>query len=77
MKHISWLNIKAFGLAVYASQYGLLRPTQHSLPVVGQPLPGRLILQGFYKGFDGLTLCHSSSFLQASWRNHIVFMIGR
>lgn len=32
----------AFGLAVYASQCALPRPTQDSLPAAGQALPGGL-----------------------------------
>jgi hypothetical protein len=41
-KGLSTPNSMAFGLAVYASQGGLLRPTQDSLPVAGQALPDGL-----------------------------------
>jgi hypothetical protein len=41
-KGLSTLNSMAFGLAVYASQCKLPRPTQDSLPAAGQALPGRL-----------------------------------
>src|SRR5690349_2830693 len=41
-KGLSALNSMAFGLAVYASQCGLPRPTQDSLPAAGQALPGGL-----------------------------------
>ena len=41
-KGLSTLNSMAFGLAVYASQCGLPRPTQNSLPAAGQALLGGL-----------------------------------
>ena len=41
-KGLSTLNSMAFGLAVYASQCGLPRPTQDSLPAAGQALPDGL-----------------------------------
>ena len=41
-KGLSKLNSMAFGLAVYASQDGLPRPTQDSLPAAGQALPDGL-----------------------------------
>ena len=37
---ISRLNSTALALAVYASQWSLLAPTQDSLPAAGQALPG-------------------------------------
>jgi hypothetical protein len=39
---LSTLHSMAFGLTVYASQCGLPRPTQDSLPAAGQALPGGL-----------------------------------
>ena len=42
-KGLSTLNSMAFGLAVYASQCGLPRPTQNSLPAAGQALPDGLL----------------------------------
>ena len=41
-KGLSTLNSMAFGLAVYASQCELPRPTQDSLPAAGQALPDGL-----------------------------------
>ncbi len=42
----------AFGLAVYASQCGLLHPTQDLLPVAGQALPDGLLTRKIpLKGF--------------------------
>ena len=41
-KGLSKLNSMAFGLAVYASQCALPRPTQDSLPAAGQALPDGL-----------------------------------
>ena len=41
-KGLSKLNSMAFGLAVYASQCGLPRTTQDSLPAAGQALPDGL-----------------------------------
>ena len=41
-KGLSTLKSMAFGLAVYASQCGLPRATQDSLPAAGQALPGGL-----------------------------------
>jgi hypothetical protein len=41
-KGLSTLNSMAFRLAVSASQCGLPRPTQDSLPAAGQALPGGL-----------------------------------
>ena len=44
-------------------------PTQHSVPAVGQTLPGGLDPQGSQrKVFDNL-LCHLVSSLQTSWHN--------
>jgi len=61
----------AFGLAVYASQCGLPRPTQDSLPVAGQALPDGLSTRKVpMKGFKFASYI-SSSFPKLSCRNHI------
>ena len=62
---ISRLNSTALTLAVYASQWPLLTPTQDSLPVAGQALPGRIgYLQGSNERFQTVVILPS----QASWR---------
>ena len=68
-KGLSTLNSMAFGLAVYASQCGLPRPTQNSLPVAGQALPGGLSTRKVpMKGFRSASYI-SSSLPKLSWRN--------
>jgi hypothetical protein len=68
-KGLSTLNSMAFGLAVYASQCGLPRPTQNSLPAAGQALPGRLSTRKVpLKGFRSASYI-SSSLPKLSWRN--------
>jgi len=46
---LSRLNSTALALAVYASQWSLLAPTQDSLPAAGQALPGGI---GYPQGSD-------------------------
>lgn len=68
-KGLSTLNSMAFGLAVYASQYGLPRPTQNSLPAAGQALPDGLSTRKVpMKGFRSVSYISSSppKFLGAS-----------
>jgi len=61
----------AFELAVYASQCGLPRPTQDSLPAAGQALPDGLSTRRIpMKGFRFASYI-SSSFPKLSCRNHI------
>ena len=68
-KGLSTLNSMAFGLAVYASQFGLPRPTQNSLPAAGQALPGRLSTRKVpMKGFRFASYI-SFSPPKLSWRN--------
>jgi len=68
-KGLSTLNSMAFGLAVYASQCGLPRPTQNSLPAAGQALPGGLSTHKVpMKGFRSASL-HLFLPSQVSWRN--------
>lgn len=68
-KGLSTLNSMAFGLAVYASQCRLPRPTQNSLPVAGQALPGRLSTRKVpMKGFRFASYI-SFSLPKLSWRN--------
>jgi len=56
-KGLSTLNSMAFGLAVYASQCGLPRPTQNSLPAAGQALPDGLFTRKVpMKGFRAVFL---------------------
>ena len=56
-KGLSTLNSMAFGLAVYASQCGLSRPTQYSLPAAGQALPDGLSTRKIpMKGFRAVFL---------------------
>ena len=67
-KGLSTLNSMAFGLAVYASQCGLPRPTQNSLPAAGQALPGGLSTHKVpMKGFRSVSL-HFFLPSQVSWR---------
>ena len=67
-KGLSTLNSMAFGLAVYASQCGLPRPTQNSLPAAGQALPGGLSTHKVpMKGFRSVSL-HLFLPSQVSWR---------
>src|SRR5262245_55889550 len=66
---LSALTSMAFGLAVSASQRGLPRSTQDSLPAAGQALPGGLStrkvpLKGFW-----LASYMSSSLPKLAWRN--------
>jgi hypothetical protein len=68
-KGLSALPSMAFGLAAYASQCGLARPTQDSLPAAGQALPDGLStrtvpLKGFWS-----TSYIASSLPKLSWRN--------
>ena len=66
---LSTLNSTAFGLAVYASQGGLLRPTQDSLPVAGQALLDGLFTRKVpMKGFRVVVYISSSS-PKLAWRN--------
>src|SRR5215831_1531573 len=59
---LSALNSMAFGLAVYASQCGLPRPTQDSLPAAGQALPGGLSTRRVpTEGFRVLVSSHPPS----------------
>ena len=75
-KGLSTLNSMAFGLAVYASQCGLPRPTQDSLPAAGQALPDGLSTRRVpMKGFRAASYI-SSSFPKLSWRNRIDRRIG-
>ena len=68
-KGLSTLNSMAFGLAVYASQCGLPRPTQNSLPAAGQALPDGLSTRKVpMKGFRFASYI-SSSLPKFSWRN--------
>jgi hypothetical protein len=68
-KGLSTLNSMAFGLAVYASQCGLPRPTQNSLPAAGQALPDGLSTRKVpLKGFRYASYM-SSSLPKLSWRN--------
>src|ERR1700679_2811273 len=68
-KGLSTLNSMAFGLAVYASQCGLPRPTQNSLPATGQALPDGLSTRKVpMKGFGSASYI-SSSLPKLSWRN--------
>ena len=68
-KGLSTLNSMAFGLAVYASQCGLPRPTQNSLPAAGQALPDGLSTRKVpMKGFRSASYI-SSSLPKLSWRN--------
>ena len=68
-KGLSTLNSMAFGLAVYASQCGLPRPTQNSLPAAGQTLPDGLPTRKVpMKGFR-YAFYISSSLPKFSWRN--------
>ena len=70
-KGLSKLNSMAFGLAVYASQCGLPRPTQDSLPAAGQALPDGLSTRRVpMKGFRSASV-HLILLSQASWRNRI------
>ena len=58
-KGLSTLNSMAFGLAVYASQCELPRPTQNSLPAAGQALPDGLFTRKVpLKGFR--SACYTS-----------------
>ena len=67
-KGLSTLNSMAFGLAVYASQCGLPRPTQNSLPAAGQALPGGLSTRKVpMKGFRYASYM-TSSLPKLSWR---------
>ena len=68
-KGLSTLNSMAFGLAVYASQCGLPRPTQNSLPAAGQALPDGLSTRKVpLKGFRYASYM-SSSLPKLTWRN--------
>ena len=68
-KGLSTLNSMAFGLAVYASQCGLPRPTQNSLPAAGQALPDGLSTRKVpMKGFRSVSYI-SSSLPKFPWRN--------
>ena len=68
-KGLSTLNSMAFGLAVYASQCGLPRPTQYSLQAAGQALPDGLSTRKVpMKGFRSASYI-SSSLPKFSWRN--------
>ena len=64
---LSRLNRTAFDLAVYASQCGLLHPTQDSLPAADPALPGGIgHPQGSNERFQALGCPPLPSF---SWRN--------
>jgi len=66
---LSTLNSMAFGLAVYASQCWLPKPTQDSLPVAGQALlDGVLTRKVSMKGFK-VVIYISFSSPKLSWRN--------
>jgi hypothetical protein len=52
--YLSRLNRTALGLAVYASSGALPHPTQNSLPVAGQALPGGI---GYPQGCDERFQC--------------------
>jgi len=68
-KGLSALNFMAFGLAVYASQCGLPRPSQDSLPAAGQSPPDGLSTRKVpLKGFRS-AIYITSSFPKLSWRN--------
>ena len=67
---LSRLNSTALALAVYASQWSLLAPTQDSLPAAGQALPGGIgYPQGSYERFQTVVILLS----QASWRKDSVY----
>jgi len=62
---LSRLHSTALALAVYASQWSLLAPTQDSLPTAGQALPGGIDYpQGSNERFQTVVILPS----QASWR---------
>ena len=62
--HLSGLNSTALRLAVYASSKGSLHPTQNSLPVAGQALPGRIgYLQGSNERFQTVVILPSQVIL--------------
>ena len=67
---LSTPNSTAFGLAVYASQGRLLRPTQDSLPVAGQALPDGLSTHKIpMKGFKIVSLHLYPPFPSFAWHN--------
>ena len=70
-KGLSKLNSMAFGLAVYASQYGLPRPTQDSLPAAGQALPDGLSPARFQRKVSELLPTSHPPFPSFAWHNEI------
>jgi hypothetical protein len=67
---LSTPNSTAFGLAVYASQGRLLRPTQDSLPVAGQALPDGLSTHKIpMRGFKIVSLHLYPPLPSFAWRN--------
>ena len=71
IRNLSRLDSRAFGLAVYASPWGLLAPDAKLASAGGSDLDGQARPARFStKVLNDLTLCHRSSFLQDSWRKH-------
>jgi hypothetical protein len=67
---LSTPNSMAFGLTVYASQCGFLRPTQDSLPVAGQALPSGLSTRKTpTRGFKIVSLHIYPPLPSFAWRN--------
>jgi hypothetical protein len=62
-------------LAVYASQWSLLAPTQNSLPAAGQALPGGIgYPQSSYERFQTVVILLSQAFLA---QGHFTKVIAR
>jgi hypothetical protein len=64
-RNLSGLHHAAHELPVYASRHESPRAAQHSVPVGGQPLPGRFVLQGSCVKFLRCSSAHRFPLTQA------------